>query len=60
MKQAEIVKLSTEDLKSKVATASDQLSSLKFNHKMTPIENPLRIRILRREIARMRTELEKR
>ena len=48
MKQAEILKLSTEDLKSKVATASEQLSSLKFNHKMTPVENPLRIRILRR------------
>jgi large subunit ribosomal protein L29 len=60
MKQAEIVKLSTEDLISKVASASEQLSSMIFNHKMTPVENPLRIRLLRREIARMRTELAKR
>jgi large subunit ribosomal protein L29 len=60
MKQAELVKLSTEDLKSKVVSMTEQLSSLKFNHRMTPIENPLRIRGMRRVIARMNTELAKR
>lgn len=60
MKQAEIVKMSTEDLKSKIASMSEQLSSLKFNHRMTPVENPLRIRGMRRVIARMNTELAKR
>ena len=60
MKQAELVKLSTEDLKSKIASMAEQLSSLKFNHRMTPIENPLRIRGMRRVIARMNTELAKR
>ena len=60
MKQAELVKLTTEDLKSKISSFSEQLASLKFNHKMTPIENPLRIRLMRKDVARMKTELAKR
>ena len=60
MKQEEIVKMSTEDLKSKVLSTGEQLASMKFNHKMTPMENPLRIRGMRRLVARMMTELAKR
>jgi large subunit ribosomal protein L29 len=33
---------------------------LKISHKVTPIENPLQIRALRRTIARLITEMGKR
>ncbi|MCB9064905.1 MAG: 50S ribosomal protein L29 [Chitinophagales bacterium] len=36
------------------------LSKMKFGHAVNPIENPLSIRDLRRDIARMKTELHKR
>ena len=60
MKQQEIVKLSDSDLNNKIADMQIQLSNLKFNHKVSPVENPLRIRVLRRNVARLLTELSKR
>ena len=60
MKQAEITKLSTADLESRLADFKGQLTNLKLTHKMAPIENPMRIRSLRKTIARFNTELTKR
>ena len=57
MKKQEIAKLSLEDLKKEIINLKGQLVSLKLTHKMTPIENPLRIKGMRREIARLSTEL---
>lgn len=36
------------------------LKKMKFSHSVNPIENPLSIRDMRRDIARMKTELHKR
>ena len=60
MKQQEIEKMPDADLKNKVIDFQTQLSNLKFNHQISPVENPLRIRILRRNVARILTELSKR
>jgi len=60
MEQQEIVKLSDSDLTNKIADMQIQLSNLKFNHKVSPVENPLRIKVLRRNVARLLTELSKR
>ena len=60
MKQQEIAKLSLEDLKSRIIDFKNQLDSLKLTHKMAPVENPLRIRSMRKVIARLSTELTKR
>jgi large subunit ribosomal protein L29 len=57
MKKQEIAKLSLEDLKKEIINLKGQLVSLKLTHKMAPIENPLRIKGMRREIARLSTEL---
>lgn len=57
MKKQEIAKLSLEDLKKEIINLKGQLVSLKLTHKMAPIENPLRIKGMRREIARLITEL---
>ena len=60
MKQEEINKLSNEDLKNRLIDVKGQLSNLKLTHRMTPIENPLRITAMRKTVARLSTELTKR
>jgi large subunit ribosomal protein L29 len=60
MKQVEILKLSNEDLKSRLSDFQNQYVNLKLTHKMAPIENPLRITSMRKVIARLNTELTKR
>ena len=52
--------LSEQDLKDKIAEEQLRLKKITFSHAITPIENPMSIRSLRREIARMKTELHKR
>ena len=60
MKQQEIIKLSNEDLKNRLSDFLKQYDNLKLTHTMAPIENPLRIRSMRKVIARLSTELSKR
>ncbi len=60
MKSQEIRALTKEDLESKIATTSKELQALKFAHVTTDIENPLRIKDLRRFLARLKTELHQR
>ncbi|MCC6700642.1 MAG: 50S ribosomal protein L29 [Fluviicola sp.] len=60
MKQEEINKLSVEELKTRIATATETLTKMKLGHKVTPLENPIQIRDVRRSIARLNTELSKR
>ncbi len=60
MKKQDLSKLSVEDLKKQIASATEALNNTKLGHKVTPLENPLRIRADRRAIARLKTELTKR
>lgn len=57
MKNSEIRSLSTEDLVKQISIEKETLDRLKFAHAISPIENPLRIRVLRRLIATMNTIL---
>ena len=60
MKQKEILILSDDELKDKLDAFQKNLSDLKLTHIVSPIENPLQIRNLRRTIARLKTEFVKR
>jgi len=60
MNQTEILKLSTADLQAKLVEAKKSYSELKMTHAVSPLENPLQIRSLRRTVARISTELTKR
>lgn len=60
MKNKEIIQLSDADLKSRIGLFEEQLGKMKLSHSVTPMENPLQIRHLRKSIARLRTELTKR
>ncbi len=59
-KQEDYRSLDNQGLADKVAETELQLQRLKFSHAVNPIENPLTIRSLRREIARLKTEQTKR
>lgn len=60
MKNTEIRELSTPELLERIEGEKNYLSKLKLNHAVSPLENPLKIRESRRNIARMLTELNKR
>jgi len=52
--------LNDDDLVLRVKDESLRLKKLEFAHAISPIENPISIRILRRDVARLKTELQKR
>ncbi|PID71189.1 MAG: 50S ribosomal protein L29 [Flavobacteriales bacterium] len=60
MRQSEITKLSVEDLREQLSTSKKKYTDLKMAHTISPLENPIQLRTLRRTIARMATELTKR
>jgi large subunit ribosomal protein L29 len=47
--------LSVEDLKVQLEQAKQRLKKLEFAHAITPLENPMSIRSLRQDIARIQT-----
>jgi len=60
MKQKEINQMSLSELQERLSEEKGQLVKLELNHTVSPIENPLKIRSTRRNIARLNTELRKR
>ena len=60
MKQKEVIELSVDELNEKLNTFKKQLAEMKMSHAVSPIENPLQIRNIRRVIARIYTELTRR
>lgn len=60
MKKEVYTEMSTPELKEKLELESLQLSKLKMNHAVSPLENPMKIRSYKRIIARIQTELRKR
>ncbi|MFK7932732.1 MAG: 50S ribosomal protein L29 [Saprospiraceae bacterium] len=56
----ELQELSDENLAAELEASRQQYSRLKFDHTITGLENPLDIRVLRRDIARINTELRRR
>jgi large subunit ribosomal protein L29 len=57
--QKSIQALSEEDLKARINEDEVRLRKLEFAHAITPLENPMSIRNLRREVARLKTQLRK-
>lgn len=49
--------LSVEDLKAKIAEDELRLKKLSFAHSISPLENPVSVRLLRKDIARLKTLL---
>ena len=60
MKQKEVIEMSIDELNEKLISFKKEISEMKMTHAVSPIENPLQIRNVRRTIARINSELSRR
>jgi large subunit ribosomal protein L29 len=60
MKQSEILDLTDQELKDKLKSTEEEFAQLKLQHSISQLENPMRIRAMRKLIARLQTNLRKR
>lgn len=60
MKQSEIKQLSTAELQDKLGETKKSYAELTMAHAISPLENPIQLRNVRRSVARIATELTKR
>ena len=57
MKASELRQMSGEELKKKELDIREDLFKLQFQHKIRSLENPARLRQVRKDIARVQTVL---
>ena len=55
MKPAEIRELSMAELNQKLTDLKAELFNLRFQHAINQLDNPLRLHIVRKDIARVKT-----
>lgn len=60
MKPLEIRQLSDEELNKRIKENEESLAGLRFQQVLSQLENPMSIRHLRKDIARMKTILRER
>ena len=60
MKTKEIKELETKERVERIETEVAKYEQMKFNHTVSPLENPSQIKATRRDIARLKTELRQR
>jgi large subunit ribosomal protein L29 len=57
MKNSEIKALTVAELKEKIVSEKEALRKIQFAHKISSIENPMRINQTRKLVAKLTTEL---
>jgi large subunit ribosomal protein L29 len=57
MKTTEIKALSLAELQEKIGSEREALRKLQFAHKVSAVENPMKLKETRKLIARLKTEL---
>lgn len=60
MKQNEVNTMTLDELQDKLAQLQKSYKEAKFSHALSNLENPLQLRLQRRVIARLKTELNRR
>jgi len=60
MKTREIKELNNKEIQERMDVEKEHLVRLKLNHAISPLDNPLQIKEIRRTIARFATELRQR
>lgn len=55
MKMDEIKQLPLEELKIRLQDAEEELANLRFQLALHQLDNPLKVRIARRDVARLKT-----
>jgi len=59
-KGTDLKDLTPQELIDKLQTERGALTKLRFNHTVSPVENPMMLRAKRREVARILTEMRRR
>ncbi len=57
MRAEEVRDMTTDDIKARVAELEEERFRLRFRSATEPLENPLRLRTIRKDIARLKTVL---
>jgi large subunit ribosomal protein L29 len=60
MKNSEIKELTTKEIVERIDTEKDRLTRMKLNHAISPLENPIVLTGIRKDIARLKTEMRNR
>jgi len=60
MKMSVVKEFSTNELKERIEVDKNTLVRMKLNHAVSPLDNPMKLKYARKDIARMMTELNKR
>jgi len=60
MKMSEIKEFSTKELEERIEVEKNTLVRMRLNHSVSPLDNPMKLKFARKDIARMMTELNKR
>jgi large subunit ribosomal protein L29 len=55
MKATELRELSIEELKNRLKGEEESLSNLRFQLSTSQLENPIKVRLVRKDIARLQT-----
>jgi large subunit ribosomal protein L29 len=57
MKTSEITEMTINEIEERIDAEQQELSRMALNHHISPLENPMKIRQTRKDIARMLTIL---
>lgn len=60
MKTSEITELTTAEIIERIENSREELIRMKLNHSVNPLDNPMKLRFARKDLARLNTELRKR
>ena len=60
MKVSEIKEMATKEIVEKIQVEKENLVRLRMNHAVSPLDNPMRIKETRKNIARLKTVLRQR
>ncbi len=60
MKNSEIRELTTAEVIEKIEATKSDLTKMKINHAVSPLDNPNKIGEIKKDVARLKTELRSR
>jgi large subunit ribosomal protein L29 len=60
MKTSEIKELTTKEIVEKIQVEKENLVRLRLNHAVSPLDNPMKIKVAKKNIARLKTILRQR
>ena len=60
MKTSEIKELTTKEIVEKIQVEKENLVRLRLNHAVSPLDNPMKLKEARKNVARLKTVLRQR